>query len=208
MHQSKTMIGIDVGIANFATLSTGEVIKPLNQFRKLEAKLAKENKTLARRKKSSNNWKKQQLVLQKLHAHIANSRAEFLHKASTNISKNHAMIVIEDLDVRNMSKSAKGTQEKHGKNVKAKSGLNKSILDQSWSEFRRQLEYKQLWSGGDVLAINPRNTSRTCLSCSHVSKENITTQAKSECVSCGYSANADYVGACNILRVGHTQLAC
>ena len=202
------MIGIDVGIANFATLSTGEVIKPLNQFRKLEAKLARVQKKLARQVKTSNKWKKQKTVLQKLHAHIANSRADFLHKTSTSISKNHAMIAIEDLDVRNLRKSAKGTQEKHGKNVKAKSGLKKSILDQGWSEFRRQLEYKQLWSGGDVLAVNPRNTSRTCLSCNHISKENRTTQAKFECVSCGYKANADYVGACNILRVGHTQLAC
>ena len=208
IHQSKTMIGIDMGIANFAVLSNCEEIEPLNQFRKLETKIARENKTLARRKKSSNSWKKQKLVLQKLHAHIANSRADFLHKESTKISKNHAMIVVEALKIRNMSKSAKGTADNHGKNVKAKSGLNKSILDQGWFEFRRQLEYKQLWSGGDVLAVNPRNTSRTCLSCNHVSKENRTIQAKFECVSCGYKANADYVGACNILRAGHAQLAC
>jgi putative transposase len=208
IHQSKTMVGIDVGIANFATLSTGEVIKPLNQFRKLETKLAREQRTLARRKKLSNGWKNQKTKIQRLHAFIANSKSDFLHKASTNISKNHAMIVLEDLKVRNLSKSAKGTADNHGKNVKAKSGLNKSILDQGWGMFRQMLEYKQRWSGGDVLAINPRNTSRTCLSCSHVSKDNRTTQAKFECVSCGYSANADYVGACNILRVGHTQLAC
>jgi putative transposase len=118
------------------------------------------------------------------------------------------MIVFEDLKVRNLSKSAKGTADNHGKNVKAKSGLNKSILDQGWGMFRQMLEYKQRWSGGDVLAINPRNTSRICLSFSHVSKDNRTTQAKFECVSCRYSANADYVGACNILSVGHTRLAC
>jgi putative transposase len=65
------------------------------------------------------------------------------------------MIVIEDLKVSNMSKSAKGTAERHGRNVRAKSGLNRSILDQGWYEMRRQLEYKQLWRGGQVLAIPP-----------------------------------------------------
>jgi putative transposase len=76
---------------------------------------------------------------------IANTRRDYLHKVSTEISKNHAMMMIENLKVSNMSKSAKGTAEKHGRNVKQKSSLNRSILDQSWFEFRRQLEYKSEW---------------------------------------------------------------
>jgi putative transposase len=118
------------------------------------------------------------------------------------------MIVIEDLQVSNMSKSAKGTMETKGRNVKAKSGLNRSILDQCWFEFRRQIEYKQTWAGGGVIAVNPRNTSRTCPCCKHVAKENRLTQAKFECVECGYSDNADLVGAINILAAGHAVLAC
>ena len=118
------------------------------------------------------------------------------------------LLLLEDLKVTNMSKSAAGTVDTPGRNVKAKSGLNKSILDQGWGEFRRQLEYKQAWLGGDVLAINPRNTSRTCPACSHVFAENRKTQSKFECVECGYAENADINAAINILRAGHARLAC
>lgn len=107
-----------------------------------------------------------------------------------------------------MSKSAAGSREAPGRNVKTKSGLNKSILDQGWFEFRRQLEYKQAWRGGDVLAVPPRNTSRTCPCCGHVSAENRRTQAKFACVGCGYENNADLVGAINVLERGHRLLAC
>ena len=124
------------------------------------------------------------------------------------ISKKHAIVCIEDLKVSNMSKSASGTVENPGKNVMAKSGLNKSILDQGWYEFRRQLSYKTEWQGGQLLLVPPHNTSRTCPSCSYVSGENRKTQSKFLCVSCGYNENADLVGATNILRAGHAQLAC
>ena len=77
------------------------------------------------------------------------------------------MIAIEDLQVRNMSKSAKGNGEQHGKMVKQKSGLNRSILDQGWAEFRRQLEYKSAWNGGFVVAVPPQYTSQTCPCCDH-----------------------------------------
>jgi len=118
------------------------------------------------------------------------------------------MVCIEDLQVGNMSKSAAGSVETPGRNVKAKSGLNKSILDQGWYEFRRQLEYKQAWRGGQVIAVNPRNTSRTCPACAHVSAENRRTQAQFRCVGCGFEENADVVGAINVLRAGHARLAC
>ena len=88
------------------------------------------------------------------------------------------------------------------------SGVLKSILDQGWFEFRRQLDYKQIWRGGEVLAVPPRNTSRTYPACGHVSAENRQTQAKFACVDCGYEANADLVGAINVLAAGHAVLAC
>ncbi len=118
------------------------------------------------------------------------------------------MIVIEDLKVRNLSKSAKGTTEQHGRNVRAKSGLNRAILDQGWYEMRRQLEYKQLWRGGQVLAIPPAYTSQQCACCGHSAKENRLSQNKFECQACGYTANADINGAHNILAAGHAVLAC
>jgi putative transposase len=118
------------------------------------------------------------------------------------------MVCIEDLQVRNMSKSAAGTAAAPSRNVKAKSGLNKSILDQGWFEFRRQLDYKLAWRGGHLIAVPPQNTSRTCPACGHMSADNRRTQARFECVACGLEENADVVGAINVLRAGHARLAC
>ncbi|MEH8057312.1 transposase [Gallibacterium anatis] len=195
-------IGIDMGIARFATLSNGEYFEPVNAFKTYKGKLAKLQKRLKNKVKFSQNWQKLKAKIAKLHHKITNCRKDFLHKISTQISKNHAMIYIEYLQVANMSKSAKGTVEQHGKNVAAKSGLNRAILDQSWFEFRRQLDYKTQWQGGFLVAVPPQNSSRTCPCCGHISKENRQTQAHFECVECGYTENADVVGAMNVLARG------
>jgi len=202
IHKSNSSIGIDMGIANFATLSTGKEYKPLNSFRKLENRLSVEQKKLSRKIKFSNNWKKQQRKVFKIHRKIADSRKDYLHQASTEISKNHAFVVLEDLKVSNMSKSVKGDIEKPGKNVKAKSGLNKSILDQGWYNFRKMLEYKLKWLGGSIKLINPQNTSRKCHVCGCIDKMNRQTQANFECQKCGHSENADLNAAKNILAAG------
>ena len=200
--------GIDVGIARFATLSDGTFLAPLNSFKKHEQRLAKYQRRMARKTKFSNNWKKAKGRVQRIHSSIANARNDFLHKASTQISKNHAMVCIEDLQVRNMSKSASGTLEAPGRKVAQKKGLNKAILDQGWGEFRRQLEYKTRWNGGAFVAVPAAYTSQTCPCCGHISRENRQTQALFACVSCGYENNADHVGAINVLAAGHAVLAC
>ena len=158
--------------------------------------------------KFSNNWKKVKARVQRIHARIGNARRDYLHKATTTISQNHAMVCIEDLQVRNMSKSAAGTTDAPGRNVRAKAGLNKSILDQGWFEFHRQLDYKLAWNGGHLITVPPQNTSRTCPRCGHVSGENRRTQQRFACVDCGFEDNADLVGAINVLRAGHARCAC
>ena len=195
-------IGIDMGIVRFATLSNGEYFEPINAFKNLKGKLAKLQKQFKHKTKFSKNWQKLKAKIAKLHHKISNIRKNYLHQISSKISKNHAMIYVEDLQVLNMSKSAKGTAEEHGKNVKQKSGLNRAILDQSWFEFRRQLDYKTQWLGGFLVAVPPQNTSRTCPCCGYTAKENRQTQADFECVECGYTENADVVGALNILERG------
>ena len=206
-HPSKTAIGIDLGITKFITTSNADIIQPKNSFKANQVKIARLQRQLSRKVLFSNNWKKQNRKIQKLHHHIANIRHDYLHKISTDISKNHAMIVCEDLKVVNMSGSASGTLENKGRNVKAKSGLNKSILDQGWSMALTMLEYKQQWQGGLLIKVNPRYTSQTCFECKHVAKENRRTQAKFECVECGYIANADVNAARNILAAGHAVLS-
>ena len=206
-HPSKSAIGLDMGISKLLTTSNGDVIKPKNSFKANQVKLARLQRQLSKKVTFSENWKKQNRKIQKLHHHIANIRHDYLHKITTSISKNHAMIACEDLKVANMSKSASGTVENKGRNVKAKSGLNKSILDQGWGMMVNMLEYKQQWRGGLLIKVNPRYTSQTCFECKHVAKENRQTQSKFECVKCRYVANADFNAARNILAAGHAVLS-
>lgn len=200
-------IGIDMGIVRFATLSNGEHFEPINAFKNLKGKLVKLQKQFKHKTKFSKNWQKLKAKIAKLHHKISNIRKNYLHQISSQISQSHAIVYVEDLQVTNMSKSAKGDVEQHGKNVKQKSGLNRMILDQSWFEFRQQLDYKLLWNGGHLVAVPPQNTSRTCPCCGYTAKENRQTQADFECVECGYTENADVAWAINILRRGHEILA-
>ena len=207
IHPSTSAVGIDLGITKLIATSDGQTIKPKNSFEINQEKLAKLQRQLSKKVKFSENWKKHNRKIQKLHHHIANIRHDYLHKITTSISKNHAMIACEDLKVVNMSKSASGTMENKGRHVKAKSGLNKSILDQGFSMMVDMIEYKQQWRGGLLIKINPRYTSQTCFECKYIAKENRRTQAKFECVKCGYIANADVNAARNILAAGHAVLS-
>ena len=174
----------------------------------LKAKLKQYQRRLRRKTKFSANRKKQKRKISSLHEHIARARRNYLHKISTKISKSHAMVIVEELQVKNMSKSAKGNRESHGKNVKAKSGLNRGILDQGWGLFRSMLDYKLEELGGQLIKVPPHHTSQTCPCCSYKAKESRKTQSRFVCENCGHAANADDVGALNILARGHRVLAC
>lgn len=202
VHPSTSSIGIDLGIAKFAALSDGTFIESINAFRAHEEQLAKAQRRLSRKKRSSNNWKKQKRIVSRIQHRIGNIRRDFLHKASATISNSHAIVCVEDLKISSMSRSAKGTVENPGKSVKAKSGLNKSILDQGWGMFREFLAYKLAWSGGQLVAVPAAYTSQRCSQCEHVAKENRKLQSRFECVQCGYKSNADTNAAINILRAG------
>ena len=199
-------VGIDLGIARFATLSDGTVYAPLNSFKRHETALRKAQQAMSRKVKFSANWKKAKARVQRLHARIGNARRDYLHKTSTAISQNHALVFVEDLRVRNMSRSAAGSAEAPGRNVRAKSGLNRAILDQGWFEFRRQLDYKLAWNGGHLVAVPPQYTSQQCPVCGHTHADNRRTQAAFRCVECGFEENADVVGAINVLRRGEALL--
>jgi putative transposase len=207
LHKSTSIVGIDMGIKHFATLSDGTVYAPLNSFKANAERLAKLQRQLKNKKKFSNNGKKVKAKINQCHEDIVNARKDYLHKVSTEISENQAIIVIEDLRVKSMSKSSKGNSEQHGKKVAQKSGLNRAILDQGWRLFATMLDYKQDWQGGTVLRVPPHHTSQTCPCCHHVAKENRLTQAEFVCVECGFSENADLVGAMNVLAKGHALLA-
>ncbi|MGH8058083.1 MAG: RNA-guided endonuclease InsQ/TnpB family protein, partial [Candidatus Entotheonellia bacterium] len=205
IHPSTTWVGIDLGIATFAALSDGTLIPPANPLRRAEKKLARAQQRASRKVKFSRNWQKQQARIRAMHTRIAHMRHNFLHQHSTEISKNHAVICVEDLQVKQMSKSARGTIEDPGRHVAAKSGLNKAILDQGWGMFRRLLVYKQAWQGGQIIAVNPRYTSQRCPICDYVSAKNRVQQALFSCIACGYAYHADVVAARNILAAGRAE---
>jgi putative transposase len=207
-HPATGAVGIDMGVMHFATLSDGSHFESLGSFKKHQRRLEHYQRMMARRTKFGRNWHKAKKKIQTIYARIGNCRRDYLHKCSTAISQSHAMVCIEDLQVRNMTKSASGTILNPGTNVRAKSSLNRSILDQGWGEFRRQLEYKLQWNGGILVPVSPHNTSRECPLCGHTDADNRKTQSRFACVACGYENNADLVGALNILARGHRVTAC
>jgi putative transposase len=209
VHASASAVGIDLGVVRFAALSDGTFVSGANAFKNQQKRLAFLQRRMSRKRKFSANWRKAKGKVSRLQRTIANIRNDMLHKASTTISKNHAVVALEDLRIPNMTASAGGTVGAPGHNVQAKRGLNRRILDQGWGEFRRQLDYKLAWSGGTLLLVDPRDTSRTCGQCGHVSRENRQTQATFRCLGCGYAANADTNAAINILRrAGQARIAC
>lgn len=160
-HASKSIVGIEMGIQRLAMLSDGSYLKPLSSFKKLQEKWAKAQRRLSKKKKFSSNWKKQKRKIACIHKKIGDARKDDLQKHSTKIRKNHAVARVEDLQIKNMSKSSKGTLENPGKNVRAKSGLNRTILDQGWGSFVRMLEYKLEWNGGMLIRASPHYTSQS-----------------------------------------------
>ena len=191
-------VGLDRGVTVFAALSDGTKIEPLNSFKTIRTKLAKAQRKLARKRKFGANWKKQKAKITGLHRKAANARKDFLHKHSTEIAENQSVVKIEQLHVKNMSKSAKGTVETPGRNVKAKSGLNRSILDQGWSMFATMLRYKLTQRGGQLVEVDPRYTSQACAECGTIDRSNRPDQATFACVACGHTDNADTNAARNI----------
>ena len=207
-HPSTSGVGVDFGVKRYATLSTGEFEEPLDAYKQKMTKLARYQRKMSRQRIFSKNWGKTKQKLQQLHARIAQCRRDMIHKFTTQLCNNHALIVIEDLRVKNMSASAAGTSETPGRNVRQKSGLNRSILDQGWGISHNCLKYKQTWRNGMLLAVPPQYTSQTCPHCGQVSPDNRRTQSQFKCVRCGTEGHADHIAAINIYGRGQHLLAC
>jgi len=200
-NNSHKSIGLDVGVSLIVADSDGKKIKPMTLTKEL-SKLRLRAKQLSRKKKGSHNRDKAKKRLAKANLKIVNKRKDFLHKLSLQYAENQGIVVVEDLRIKNMTKSAKGTKETPGKQVKQKTGLNRSITQQSWGMFFELLEYKLQERGGQLIKVEPKYTSQACNFCGHVDKKNRKSQNKFECISCGHSDNADVNGAKNILARG------
>ena len=204
-HPSTSIIGGDLGVAHFLTLSDGTHVDAPD-YQTLEEKIKREQRKLSRKRKGGKNYHQQRTKLQRANKRVRDKREDFQHKLSDNLSKNHAVIVLEKLRVKNMTASAKGTIEEPGKNVRQKAGLNRAILRQGWSEFRRQLKYKCEWRGGRYIEVSPEYTSQRCSECGFVSPQNRKTQSQFACLSCGHAEHADLNAAKNIKTLGLLEL--
>jgi len=200
-------LGLDLGVAAFAGLSDGRLIAPLQARARQDRKLVRAQRRVSRRQKGTNRRRRAVDRLGAIQRRIARQRRDWLHKLSTQLVAQHPVLALEDLRVKVMSSSPKGSLEAPGRGVRAKAGLNRAILDQGWGEFRRQLEYKALWAGGRVFATNPAYTSRLCRICGHEEADNRKRQNIFKCVACGHAEYADVNAAKNILAAGHAAWA-
>lgn len=191
-------VGIDMGVAIFCQLSNGEYFDNPKYYQKSCVQLRILQRKLARAKKFGKNWSKLVTQLQKLLSKIANQRYDYLQKTSTTLINENQVIKIENLKIANMTKSAKGDMENHGKNVKQKSGLNRVLLNMGISSFFSMLEYKADLYGREVVKVSPAYTSQKCSCCGYIAKANRKTQAKFICEKCGLTINADLNAAINI----------
>ncbi|MGW1734225.1 RNA-guided endonuclease InsQ/TnpB family protein [Streptomyces sp. NPDC001999] len=213
LPETGSMVGIDLGIANFLADSGGEFVPNPRHGRRAAAKLEAAQQALSRfpRCKAKDRTRNHQRAVDKvaqLHGKVRRQRLDHAHKTALDLVRAHDFIAHEDLKIRNMSKAPapKPDPEQAGtflpNGAAAKAGLNRSIADAGWGVFLTILHAKAESAGREVIAVDPRNTSRTCLECGHVSEENRPTQATFHCRACGHTAHADTVAALNVLRAG------
>lgn len=182
--KTRDVIGVDLGVKALATLSTGEVFQGAKAYKKLEKKLSQLQYRNRNKVKHSNNWKKAQIQIARLHKRIANIRKDTLHKLTSYLSKNHAVIAIENLNVRGLLANRK---------------LAKAIADMGFYEFRRQLEYKcQLYGSQLVIVDRWFPSSKTCWKCKTVKSELTLAERIFKCDSCGWICDRDENAALNL----------
>jgi putative transposase len=196
-------VGIDRGIAVSAALSTGEMLRVPGLTATETARLLRLQRRLARARRGSGRRRKVKQAIGHLKAREADCRKDWCEKTSTNIARRFDVIRVEDLSIKNMTRSARGTIEQPGKNVAAKSGLNRGIGKAGWGLLVRRLEDK---APGRVERISPAYTSQRCSACGHVDRNSRESQARFRCTACGHTLNADVNAARNI-AAGHAVKA-
>jgi putative transposase len=193
------VVGIDRGVAVAAARSTGELLHAPALTGPERARLRRLQRKLARAKRRSRRRGRVRLASARLRARDRDRRTDWAEKASTDIARRFDVIRVEDLTITNMTRSAKGTPENPGRNVRAKAGLNRGILRSGWGLLVRRLEDK---APGRVEKVSPAFTSQRCSACGQVDARSRESQARFACTACGYAAHADVNAAINI-AAGH-----
>ncbi|NCW28399.1 MAG: transposase [Verrucomicrobia bacterium] len=199
------IVGVDLGVKTLAVFSTGESRQVHQAERKRRRRLKHLQRCLSRKvgsrkgEKKSRRWIRQRQQINRLECRISDGRRDTQHKLTTHLAKNYGVICLEDLHVKGMMTSAKGTPEAPGSNVAQKAGLNRGLSNAGFGEIRRQIEYKSVSMGGIVLfADRFAPTSRTCSACGSYQKEFSLKIRKWICPTCGAVHDRDENAAKNI----------
>ena len=188
--QKETMIGVDVGLESFATLSNGEKVENPRFFRTDEKALAKAQRKLSKAEKGTPERKKARKNVARIHERIANRRLDFAHQTSRQLVDQYGTIVVEDLNIKNMQKNH---------------CLAKSIADVAWNQFITITENKAEEAGSRVIRVDPRNTSQQCSGCGMIVKKTLSDRVHT-CPHCGLTMDRDQNAAINIMRLGLQSL--
>lgn len=205
------LVGVDLGVAQSVTVSNGDTYcqpptlsktESLRLYR-LERHAARQWQAHRKGTPVSNRLRKTWVDIAALKARQARRRHNFAHQTSHVLAQSAQVVAFEKLAIKNMIRSAKGTKENPGKNVSAKSGLNREILNQGWADLISKTKYKTETWGGGVVRVPPQYTSQTCHQCGYCSSNNRDSQAKFNCKNphCGWNGNADYNAALNIKQL-------
>jgi putative transposase len=197
------VVGIDRGVAVSAALSTGQLLHCPALTARERTRLRRLQRALARAKRGSNRRGRVRHAIARLRARERDRRKDWAEKTSTGIARRFDVIRVEDLKIGNMTRSARGTRENPGRNVRQKAGLNRGILRSGWGLLVRRLGEK---APGRVEKISPALTSQRCSACGRVDRASRESQAVFRCTACGFAGNADVNAARNI-AAGHAVTA-
>jgi transposase len=197
------VVGVDRGVTVAAALSTGELLRIPRLSPARQRRLQYLQRRLARATRGSNRRARVKLAIARLKTRERDARKDWAEKASTGLARRFDLIRVEDLKIGSMTRSARGTTAEPGRNVRAKSGLNREIMRSGWGLLVRRLEEK---APGRVEKINPAFTSQRCSVCGHADSKSRESQAVFRCTACGYACNADVNAARNI-AAGHAVTA-
>jgi putative transposase len=197
------VVGIDRGVTVSAALSTGEMLNVPWPSHARQRRLRRLERKMARAKRGSGRRAQVKLAIARLKACQADIRKDWTEKTSTDLARRFDLIRVENLNINNMARSARGTAAEPGRNVAQKAGLNRSILASCWGSLVHRLQDK---APGRVEKVNPAFTSQRCSACGHIAAESRKSQALFACVACSFACNADVNAARNI-AAGHAVTA-
>jgi putative transposase len=200
---TREVVGIDRGVAISAALSTGETLQIPGLTGRERRRLRHLERQLSCAQRGSNRRSRIRAAAARLKAREADRRKDWCEKVSTDLARRFDVIRVEDLNVRAMIRSAKGTEEAPGRNVGQKAALNRGISRSGWGRLVRRLGDK---APGRVEKVSPAYTSQRCSACGHVDARSRESQARFACTACGYACNADVNAARNI-AAGHAAKA-